>query len=201
MRHSLFVIFFFSILQSSGQDSAKNKIASNTIYVEGLGAGMRFSLNYEKIFRLPIHNLYVSGSAGIAPSWWDYKYLYLPLRVNLIYIFNRKSSIEIAVTLLTGYHWTQSYLHPEDYIRGTDTYWLPSFSYRFQNLDEGGIFIKAGIYPIINNGSDSYSYLSRLPFDNLNLNDKDFVPWIGISTGYTFKPRQHNRQQLHLTSD
>lgn len=154
---------------------------------------MRFSINYDKAFRLPIENLYISGSAGIAPSWWQYKYLYLPIRVTFFYDFNRKNSIEIALTLLTGYHWTQSYLHPDDYTRGTDTYWLPSLGYRFQAIDAGGFFLKATVYPIINDGSDSYSYLSRVPFDNLNLNEKKFVPWLGVSVGYTFRPK-HDSQ-------
>jgi hypothetical protein len=190
MRHSLFVIFFFSILQSSGQDSAKNKIASNTIYVEGLGAGMRFSLNYEKIFRLPIHNLYVSGSAGIAPSWWYEKYLYFPFRLSIVY-GNKSSFVEAGMCMETGYFWFQSFIHPEDYYRGTQTYWLPFLSYVYQGLNKGGLYARITLYPIINNHSDSYSYLAQLPFKNLYLYDKKFVPWVGISAGYTFKPRQH----------
>lgn len=82
MKKFMSLIFILAFLYSKGQDTLHHKIASNTIYIEGLGAGMRFSMNYDKAFRLPVRNLYISGSVGIAPSWWQYKYLYLPIRLS-----------------------------------------------------------------------------------------------------------------------
>lgn len=149
---------------------------------------MRFSINYDKAFRLPINNLYISGSAGIAPSWWNQKYLYFPLRLTVFY-GKLNSFAEFDMHMVYGYFWNQSFTNPDQYLTGTQTYWLPSLSYRYQNITSGGLFIKFSFYPIINKKSDSYSYLSQLPFPSLKLYDKDFVPWFGVSAGYTFRPK------------
>lgn len=189
MKKFLPLVFLLAFLSSKGQGTLRHKIASNTIYIEGLGAGMRFSMNYDKAFRLPVRNLYISGSVGIAASWWNEKYLYFPIRVNVFY-GSKNSFAELGMCMMTGYFWSQSFIHPEDYHRGTQTYWLPFISYRYQKLLNGGLYGQISLYPILNDHPDSYSYLATLPFKNLHLYDKNFVPWVGLSAGYTFRPRQ-----------
>lgn len=150
---------------------------------------MRFSLNYEKIFRLPVNHLFISVAGGVAPSWWNQKYLWFPIRTNLSY-GGKSSFAEISMNLVYGYFWNESYIHPDEYLHGTETWWLPAVGYRYGNLYEGGLFMKLSVYPILNKTPDAYSYLVQLPFPDLKLYDKEFVLWLGVSAGYTFKPKK-----------
>ncbi|MGB4832624.1 MAG: hypothetical protein WBP31_14880, partial [Chitinophagales bacterium] len=65
MRYLFMTLFLAYLLHPAiAQDSSANK--PNTIYIEGLGIGMRYSINYERQFQIKESNWGFSLSGGIA---------------------------------------------------------------------------------------------------------------------------------------
>lgn len=84
--------------------------ASNSIFVEGLGAGLFYSLNYERLV-LPdlgvrVGFSYLSLSAEASSSSSDVSYLAVPITVNYLGIGSQRSIFElgggITFTYVTG---------------------------------------------------------------------------------------------------
>ena len=168
-------------LAVSAQETTANK--PNTIYIEGLGIGMRYSINYERQFQIKESNWGFSLSGGIAPNFSEPKYLWFPLRIDANYQI-KNSRIGAGVNYMFGYYWFHSFIHPEDIIRSTSGFFLPgiNYEYQFENKFVGSIRIL-----FVDNTKDyKYSYLARLPFLDLELYNKKFVMWPGLAIGYSF---------------
>lgn len=178
----LFIICFLQI--GIAQDINANK--PNAIYIEGLGIGMRYSINYERHFQIKESNFGFSLSGGVAPNFVDPLYLYFPLRFTMGHSFGH-SSVGVGMNYMWGFYWQHGFLHPEDLTWSTD-YWLfpkINYQYKFENnlfLDIEANFISEKW----ESNQNIYSYLLDLPFNKLELYNNHFVVWPGLSIGYTF---------------
>ncbi len=175
----LFIICFLQI--GVAQDTTANK--PNAIYLEGLGIGMRYSINYERQFQIKESNFGFSLAGGVAPNFVEPQYLYFPFRLYAEYQLG-KSQIGAGINYMFGFYWFHSFIHPEDVLRGTDGFFLPGVYYK---LHLNSKFYLNGNFLIIDNRKNyQYSYLARLPFLSLGLYNKEFLIWPGLSFGYSF---------------
>jgi len=175
----LFIIGFLQI--GMAQHTTANK--PNAIYLEGLGIGMRYSINYERQFQIKESNFGFSLSGGVAPNVVEPQYLYFPFRLYAEYQLG-KSQIGAGINYMFGFYWFHSFIHPEDVLRSTSGFLLPSIRYEYQLVDK--FRISCSILFVDNTHDYQYSYLARLPFENLELYNKKFLLWPGLSFGYSF---------------
>ena len=182
MKYLMLAIFLSNLVQVSiAQDTTATK--PNSIFVEGFGIGMRYSINYERQVQIKKSNWGFSLSGGIAPNFSEPKYLWFPLRIDANYQI-KNSRIGAGVNYMFGYYWFHSFIHPEDIIRSTSGFFLPgiNYEYQFENKFVGSIRIL-----FVDNTKDyKYSYLARLPFLDLELYNKKFVMCPGLAIGYSF---------------
>ena len=182
MRYLFMTLFLAYLLHPAiAQDSSANK--PNTIYIEGLGIGMRYSINYERQFQIKESNWGFSLSGGIAPNFSEPKYLWFPLRLDANYQI-KNSRIGAGVNYMFGYYWFHSFIHPEDVNRSSNAYFLPDINYTYFFNFRG--FMKFNLLFVNNINNYKHGYLAYLPFSKLQLEDKNFVVWPGLSFGYSF---------------
>ena len=163
------------------QDTTANK--PNSIYIEGLGIGMRYSINYERQVQIKKSNWGFSLSGGIAPKFVDPQYLYFPFRLYANYQIGN-SEICAGINYMFGFYWFHSFIHPEDILRSTIGFFLPSIRYSYQM--ENKLILSCSVLFVDNTKDYKYSYLARLPFLDLELYNKKFVMWPGLAIGYSF---------------
>ncbi|MFZ1633983.1 MAG: hypothetical protein WAT43_08925 [Chitinophagales bacterium] len=175
----LFIIGFLQI--GMAQDTNANK--ANAIYIEGLGIGMRYSINYERQFQIKESNFGFSLSGGVAPNVVEPQYLYFPFRLYAEYQLG-KSQIGAGINYMFGFYWFHSFIHPEDVLRSTDGFFLPSAFYKFRL--NSNFYLNGNLLFINNSKNYQYNYLASLPFLNLELYNKKILVWPGLSLGYKF---------------
>ena len=168
----------------SAQDTIANK--PNSIYIEGLGIGLRYSINYERQFQIKESNWGFSLSGGVAPNFVEPIYLYFPLRFDIDYQFGN-SKAGIGFNYMWGFYWYRYYPPYNDLIRSTDFVAFPKIKYQYLFRNR---FLLTGELNMISEKWQPHqnviSYLVDLPFGKLELYQKQFVVWPGISIGYTF---------------
>ncbi len=185
------VSFLFLVISTAAQDSNANKSASNTLYGELLGSGLRVSVHYDHLFKLPLNNIYLSAGGGIAPyrEGQSFAYVYFPIHGLVLYRF-KNSFAELGIVWIAGRHWSGSFLHPGDYISYNLQMVTPKVGYRFESPN-GGLFFETSIILLDNNQNDAAFIIADFPWSQqleITYNGR-FYPWVGISVGYTFKPQ------------
>jgi hypothetical protein len=173
---SEYVVLFFTLISIAtphpllAQDSSNN-FSRNAIYVEGLGQGVAYSVNYDyRIIRqVSIRAGFTFGS--IPPPIRSFSdnssFTGFPLMVNMI-IGGKVHHLETGIGAVVGInstHWRwelgpESYTSRERVLAGTAT-----IAYRVQS-DNGGLLMRMAFTPF-------FSF-------------KEFVPFAGISLGYAF---------------
>ncbi len=182
MKYLMLAIFLSNLVQVSiAQDTTATK--PNSIFVEGFGIGMRYSINYERQVQIKKSNWGFSLSGGVAPNFADPQYLYFPFRLNVNYQIGQ-SEIGVGVNYMFGYYWFHSFIHPEDVNRSSNAYFLPDINYTYFFNFRG--FMKFNLLFVNNINNYKHGYLAYLPFSKLQLEDKNFVVWPGLSFGYSF---------------
>ncbi len=165
-----FVILFYANLSFGQGDSSikKSAIAKNTIFVEGLGNGGLYSLNFDRIVLIK-NSMKLSGRIGLS-YYIKLKNLFTyPLEVNLMY--GKKGHIEVGIAYTPVFT-----LYKKDLLKLYDVYAFSGIriGYRYQVLD-GGLFFRLGFIPYIH-------------FPKFMNSRKEYpIVWMGLSVGYTFK--------------
>jgi len=166
------------------QDTTAKK--QNAVNIEAFGIGLRYSINYERQFQIKESNWGFSLSGGVAPNFFEPIYLYFPLRFDIDYQFGN-SKAGIGFNYMWGFYWFRNYAPYNDLARSRDFVAFPKINYRY--LFRNGLQL-TGELTIISEKLQPYqhitSYLVDLPFNELELYQKQFVVWPGISIGYTF---------------
>jgi hypothetical protein len=128
MRYLILAVFLSNLVQVGiAQDTTATK--PNSIFFEGLGIGMRYSINYERSFQIKESNWGFSLSGGVAPNFVDPQYLYFPFRLYANYQIGN-SEICAGINYMFGFYWFHSFIHPEDILRSTIGFFLPGVFYK-----------------------------------------------------------------------
>jgi hypothetical protein len=135
--------------------------AKNTFFVELLGNGLLYSLNYERFFTprlgIRIGGMYVEGNdegESVALGMFPVMGTYLFTEGNHHFETGLGAGFgTAAVDLDVGEDW------------GSAVFGTATLGYRYQK-PEGGVLFRAGFTPIFGEGG--------------------FLPWFGLSVGYAF---------------
>ncbi|MBA3649824.1 MAG: hypothetical protein H0W62_14990 [Chitinophagales bacterium] len=168
-------------------------ISSSTLNMEAFGAGgagAYVSLNYDLAFKLPIKNFKVAAEAGIAPGVWGYRVLRFPVRVSILYGKNTYH-VELAENYIWCIGWTDNAGY-EDPTKTVQHYFIPSIGLRIQDFERRALFFRFNVYPVnaVRMNNSFTSFVSGWPFNKkIPSIAHKYVPWIGVSAGYTFNRR------------
>lgn len=176
-----FCLFLFCINTISAQ--LNTGINKQNINVEGLGIGMRFSINYEYLWKLDSNSLAICTSVGIAPNFQSPIYYFSPLKLSLL-IGKSHFKGEIGFSGLIGYSGFESYIHGGISGYEYDNYLFPFLGCRIYSSNNK-LDIRLNSLFIFSN-VNNYGYRSRLPFVNYYGTDKSFYLWPGLCFGYNF---------------
>ncbi len=176
----------------------------NTVYVELLGQGSLWSINYERKFGindLISHTVsvgfttrYEGGNLKIDQSFFNSgkgQYYGSPLSYHLL-IGKRNSRFDLGLGL-TGLYFKGAGWYYDGFctsyssdIRSFKSYIVPSISYRFQKKS-GGLFIKVSYSPMFSFfKTDNLLNFGRKSNHQILDKSENVIKWPGISLGYTF---------------
>jgi hypothetical protein len=151
--------------------SEPERTANNAIYVEGLGPGLLYSINYDRAFsnvalRLGFEYLSVSAT-NTDGSNTSTTLVGVPITVSYLGIGSRKHIFEVgagATVLYVG--GAMDTLGNKTTSSTVLAFGVATFGYRYQPPD-GGFFLRAGISPLISS-------------------EGAFLPWPYLGLGATF---------------
>ena len=163
-----------------------NHPAPNSIYLEGLGAGLAYSLNYE---RMVLDDLGVrvgfsylsfgaSASSGMSSSSSSASFLTIPITVSYIGIRGRKSSLELGGGATIAYaSGSASGIGASASGSGVTPYGVVMAGYRLHPVDHPGFMFRAGLMALAGEG---------LSLSASNPGKFGVLPWGYISLGASF---------------
>lgn len=171
---SIFIslLITFSCLSQSEKEQADRLSNKNAIYLELLGSGLFYSINYDRIL-ITKTKLALSGRIGLSyfpiTNFWDFHTFSIPLELNLL-IGKENKYFEIGLSSLYQQNFDEM---------NTSRSLFGSFrlGYRYQKNDDGLIY-RIGLTPLL-----------PIILDDEYQLDVDFVPaipWIGFSVGYGY---------------
>ncbi len=208
---TIFTFFFAIVCFAAFSQVAPRKV--NTVYVEGLGSGINYSLNYDRMFRSD-KKYPMSFNVGIAMYARDHAVeLVLPVGVQSL-IGRNNHFFELGLNLVPySYSYKHSYeQNYQKYENGVYTdhigmvttkdnkFYLmlnPKIGYRYQPT-AGGLFVRVTFTPffgILKNyhttlhAEDGYliqEYKGTDPYKTPFFFDAHAFPWGGVSLGWTF---------------
>jgi len=152
------------------ESSPTERSANNALYVELLGAGLFYSLNYDRAFgpiagRIGIGYFSISGNSGNGGSSSS-TFISVPVTVSYLGIGSLKHMFEIGAGVSINYFGGgASFANVSTTASVTEVFGTLVLGYRYQPPD-GGFFLRAGIDPIIGNFG--------------------FLPWPYVGLGATF---------------
>ncbi|MDX2188785.1 MAG: hypothetical protein SFY32_02885 [Bacteroidota bacterium] len=158
------------------------KIKKNTVFVELLGNGYLYSLNYDRVinYKSKFKQTFRIGLAYLPFS--PLSEIHLPFEYN--FLFGKKDGhFEMGIGL-TPALWTYQYISENDTRFGFYNYLRIGYRYQKPN---GGFFFRAGfmtIYHFLGYYFTSNSFVFFAPIDSRPIYRTS--PTIGISFGYTF---------------
>jgi len=157
--------------EAPAADAAPERTANNAAYIELLGAGLFYSLNYDRRisdFGLRLGLMYFSVSSGVdsAGQSASASWIGIPLSVSYLGLGSQKHCFEIGAGV-TIHHFSAgvSTLGVDSTGSATTVLGHAILGYRYQPLN-GGFFLRAGLTPIIGSGV--------------------FLPWPHVGLGATF---------------
>ncbi len=170
------ILFFLAFSVCAQRKKDPRLFRKNTIFIEILGNGATFTLNYDRLF-LQKDGFKIAGRIGysILPGILDIKSV--PLEMSLLISDQGNHHFEIGTGLsyikglktenvITDYSGSGKYV--------SESLYLPfRIGYRYQR-QRGRLFLKAGIIPMI----------SIHEFENKFKRDSYF--WLGGAAGYSF---------------
>jgi hypothetical protein len=164
----------------------KDKLAPNSIYLEGLGAAIGYSLNYERMVldelgvRVGFSYLSVgaSASAGGTTASAAATYIFIPVTASYVGIRYGRSALELGAGL------TFLYVSASANAAGVATsgagvvpYGVAMVGYRFQPVDHAGFMFRIGVSALVAPG---------LGLQNPTPGTLGAIPWPYISLGASF---------------
>ena len=164
-----------------------NHPAPNSIYLEGLGAGLAYSLNYERMVtddvgvRGGFSYMSFGASAtanGQTVSSAQATFITIPLTVSYIGIRGRSSSLELGGGATLAYaSGSASGLGSSASGSGMMPYGVAMVGYRLHPVDHAGFQLRVGLMAIAGEG---------LGLSNPNPSSFGVLPWGYLSLGASF---------------
>ena len=179
-------ILLFLLSEAKAQNDVTlvdRSYAKNAVYMELLGNGFAYSLNYERLL-LQDNLMTIRGRIGVTPGFVNlFKGIAIPLEVNACFIQTRGHALETGIGF-TWFNGKSRYRNEDRELITSQPYNAGSVSvrvgYRYQLPGRGPVF-RAGFLPTFSVfAPDEVRNNSFLPFG------KTFTPWGGISAGYVF---------------
>jgi hypothetical protein len=142
------------------------RTANNALYIEALGAGLFYSLNYDHAFGAIAPRVGIGYFAVSGASWVS-----LPVTVSYLGIGGLKHMFEVGAGVSINYFSASvSFAGAgSSSASATDVYGVVILGYRYQPPD-GGFFLRAGVSPIFGGGASGGF----------------FLPWPHLGLGATF---------------
>ena len=167
----IFIILLPLFLSAQKGDTIVKNKKNNSVYVEFLGNGLVLSLNYERILYNGPVNFGVRGGLGYSPEDGERAIYTIPFEIVVIF-GNKKHHIELGAGI-SYYLKVNKSKHYHDNRKHTNYSIMvyPRIGYRYKG--NKGLLIRVGYTPVL-----------ELPA--LDLFDKPFHPFGGISIGYSF---------------
>ena len=168
-----FGVFVLTLLTLSvslkGQQVVQPARARNAIYGSFGGAGLFYSLTYERnVWARDKFSAAVRGGLGASFSSTLFPHEFnIPLGVSFLY-GKRKGHLDLSLSLSN--YFLDQYDYSSD--KSSTEYrllYVPSVTYRYQKK-EGGLLVRAGLCTVI----------------NPNPITTTFVPWLDVSLGWAF---------------
>jgi hypothetical protein len=160
--------------------------APNSIYVEGLGAAIGYSINYERLVLDPLAvrvgfsylSLSASAGAGTESSSASATYLFFPITASYIGLRSGKHSLELGggVTLLS-LSGSANALGVSSSGAAIVPFGVLMVGYRFHPVDHAGFQFRIGFNALIGEG---------LGLQNPDPSKLGFIPWPYLSLGASF---------------
>lgn len=155
---------------ASADDAERKTLAPNSIYVEGLGAALLYSLNYERVFADRI-GLRLGLSYFPEFTWTEEdgrvtrteRGLVVPLMVDYLGLRKGRNVLELGAGASVAFGFES----------GTDVAGTALVGYRFHPLDHGFQF-RIGLMLVVFQGA------------GVNENRIGALPWTYLSFGYAF---------------
>ncbi len=171
--------------------AAQTVRAKNSFYIEGLGNGLVYSLNYDRLF---MERKKTILAARIGASWFpsgggNYRIGALG-ELNLLYGKGKhflETGLGLSYMYLDDYYWLTDEQGTVLEVVDQKLHWLFAtgrFGYRYQK-PEGGFFFRAAFTPVFqfyDKREDKYGGLFSQPDPAMTLQ-----AWGGISIGYTLR--------------
>lgn len=143
IRYILFIVFFFALINAKSQE---NNIKKNSVYLEIAGSGLLYSVNYDRLliidnkmrFSTTVAVWYIPHIESIS----DFKYM-IGSSVGFNTLFGKQTHFaELGINF--------AYMNMKDTEDNIyHTAYLPiRLGYRYQK-DDGGLFLRASLMPII----------------------------------------------------
>jgi len=167
-------------------DDDKDKLAPNSIFVEGLGAAIGYSINYERMViddlgvrvGLSFLSIGASTNAGGSTSTAGAKYVFVPVTVSYVGVRSGSSALELGAGV------TVLYVSASSSAAGVATsgagivpYGVFLVGYRLQPVHHAGFMFRIGMSALVAPG---------LGLDNPNPSKLGAIPWPYISMGASF---------------
>jgi hypothetical protein len=164
----------------------KDKPAANSVFLEGLGAGLFYSVNYERrvIDDLGVRagfgyvSLTTSASAGGAEATSSASYLTIPITASYLGVRGRRSGLELGggMTLAyTGAAASSGVVASSD--SGMSAIGTAMVGYRLHPVDHAGFQFRVGVMALAAKG---------LSLSNPDPNAFGVLPWFYLSAGAGF---------------
>ena len=194
------LISFFCFSQEEVKEDLLVDTKRNTLYLELGGSGALYSVNYDRILT---KNKYFATSFSVGATYWEQNYkgsfsyysnLYgMPISFNfLVGKKNHQFESGIGISEFYGTAGSNFYIMVDEE-KSITTMLSLKLGYRYQR-PTGGMFFRATFTPLIQGWEYKSIKIIKDDFDVSNINtvktevDKiGFIPWAGISIGYTLK--------------
>lgn len=179
---SLVVLAFFAL---AGSAAAQERTAKNSIYAEGLGSGLTYSVNYERLVHtdvgvragLSYMSFSSSASAGGATASSSSTWLAFPLTASYLGISSGSHALELgggATVIYTS--GSAEAMGASASASGMTAYGDVLVGYRLQPVD-GGFQFRVGFTGLVGKG---------LGLDVTDPEAIGFLPWFHLSLGGSF---------------
>jgi hypothetical protein len=166
--------------------AGENRPAPNSVYVEGLGAGLVYSINYERMVAdevgVRVGFSYLSfgatASAGGQTSSASASFVTIPITASYIGVRRRSSSLELGGGATIAYaSGSASGVGASASGSGMTPYGVAMVGYRLHPVDHPGFQLRVGLMALVGQG---------LALSNADPRALGVLPWGYLSLGASF---------------